>query len=440
MNGDLKLQYDVKAKELRAQLKKWENEWAAAHGGSKPGRRDIKDNPDIAEKYKEYARVRDAIAGKVPPPPPPPAKDGRSKRPAQPLPSETPLKRIKHSEDEHLLHTPAISRKLFSPSKVTSLGPTPQRDGQVLGLFDLLVEQELTTPSKRKTDGIRASPSKRGDVQATPSKRIINADDLGRTPTSNSRRRCLTATPSRRETRTPTSKSKIQFETPAFLKRHGGIMTGPGEDQAWDAPAPLKLPRKPLGRSLSEIVAGLRRAEEEALDEDLEALREAEDEEGAKRPVEEKARRRHSLDEEEGSSFDVAVEDDDDLDRNGRPLPVFKKKAPKRTTRRVDIKPTEMKRPRTNGSVHLVGGEEGTDDVDDESGQPDDDDDDDDDDDEKKHQAAKDGESRSRKEKVVKKAVRKVNEIAHANFKRLKLRNSGAKGGPGHNSRFRRRR
>jgi DNA replication regulator SLD2 len=32
-----------------------------------------------------------------------------------------------------------------------------------------------------------------------------------------------------------------------------------------------------------------------------------------------------------------------------------------------------------------------------------------------------------------------VNAVAHQNFKRLKLRNSGARGGPAHNSRFRRR-
>jgi hypothetical protein len=36
------------------------------------------------------------------------------------------------------------------------------------------------------------------------------------------------------------------------------------------------------------------------------------------------------------------------------------------------------------------------------------------------------------------KAARKVKAMAHQNFKRLKLRNSGAKGGPAHNSRFRR--
>ena len=40
----------------------------------------------------------------------------------------------------------------------------------------------------------------------------------------------------------------------------------------------------------------------------------------------------------------------------------------------------------------------------------------------------------------MKKAARKVNELAHANFQKLKLKNNGAKGGPGYNSRFRRRR
>jgi DNA replication regulator SLD2 len=40
----------------------------------------------------------------------------------------------------------------------------------------------------------------------------------------------------------------------------------------------------------------------------------------------------------------------------------------------------------------------------------------------------------------VKTAARKVGAMAHANFKRLKLRNSGSKGGVAHNSRFRRKR
>ena len=42
------------------------------------------------------------------------------------------------------------------------------------------------------------------------------------------------------------------------------------------------------------------------------------------------------------------------------------------------------------------------------------------------------------KDGKIKTAARKVTAMASQNFKRLKLRNTGAKGGPAHNSRFRR--
>ncbi len=58
----------------------------------------------------------------------------------------------------------------------------------------------------------------------------------------------------------------------------------------------------------------------------------------------------------------------------------------------------------------------------------------------KRKAAAKKGAETAKGEGVVKRAVRKVKATAHANFKRLKLKNTGSKGGPGHNSRFRRRR
>ena len=58
----------------------------------------------------------------------------------------------------------------------------------------------------------------------------------------------------------------------------------------------------------------------------------------------------------------------------------------------------------------------------------------------KKKAAANKGAENAKGEGVVKRAVRKVKATAHANFKRLKLKNTGSKGGPGHNSRFRRRR
>lgn len=466
MNEELTVLYEAKAKDLRAHLKTWENDWARTHRGSKPGRQDIKDTPDIgrltpvhigiwivshhvlaAEKYKEYNKVREILAGKAQP-----TTDGEArskKRKPEPTPSQTPLKRTRHAEtprrdrapDEELMNSPAVSRKLFSPAKVTSLGPTPQKDGRVLGLFDLLVERELGTPSQKNK-----RPAGQHNVHATPSKRIRSLDAEGdseqaRTPMSASKRHLANATmtpiKNRGEPncgRTPTSVSKLQFDTPAFLKRH--TLPTLGENDTFDMPAPLKLPRKPLVRGLSEIVASLRRVEEETLDDDLEALRDAENEEAggepARRPLpkpeepDSRARRLPLGGFDDEGMYDSPEEDKSR--RNGNPLAVYKKKAPKRTTRRVNIKPTWNKRPmdvpegsdglEANTAVEEVVGEQ----------------------DVPEACSASKVKTKAVKEGPVRKTVRKVNELAHANFQRLKLRNSGVKGGPGHNSRFRRRR
>lgn len=47
MDDKTKARYEAKSVELRADLKKWESDWADTHDGSKPGREDIKNNPDI---------------------------------------------------------------------------------------------------------------------------------------------------------------------------------------------------------------------------------------------------------------------------------------------------------------------------------------------------------------------------------------------------------
>lgn len=47
MDDETKAAYEEKSKDLRAELKRWENEWGQTHDGKKPGRQDIKDNADI---------------------------------------------------------------------------------------------------------------------------------------------------------------------------------------------------------------------------------------------------------------------------------------------------------------------------------------------------------------------------------------------------------
>ncbi|KAL3595102.1 DNA replication regulator sld2 [Fusarium poae] len=449
MDKDTRAEYENQSQQLRIDLKTWETEWAKSHDGQKPGRGDIKANKDIASKYKHYNKVRDILSGKIPIPSKEAPESAKGKLDG--LPAQTPTKQNKHIEtpaknrtqhhDEELMNTPAISRKLFSPTSVTSVGPTPQRDGQVLGLFDLLVEKELGTPS-RNDSAIKTGSARK--IDATPSKRSAATDDdeeerLGRTPMSSSKRQRLNhfMTPLKNKDRnhdavTPSSISKLQFDTPAFLKRN--TLPVLDENGDFDAPAPLRLPRKPFARGLSEIVASLRKVEEENLDDDLDALRDVEDggagEAKPKTFFPSKPKDNVPVYDNETQQLPLGGFDDegayDSPVEGDNPTRVYKKKGQKRTTRMAKMRPVRVKRPEDmaanpqsdveNDEVQ-AGGEDAGSDFDEIS--------------EKKPTQKKEG--------AVKKAARKVNELAHANFQRLKLRNHGSKGGPGFNSRFRRR-
>jgi hypothetical protein len=47
MDDQARAAYEEQSLQLRAELKKWEGDWATAHAGKKPGRDDIKQNRDI---------------------------------------------------------------------------------------------------------------------------------------------------------------------------------------------------------------------------------------------------------------------------------------------------------------------------------------------------------------------------------------------------------
>jgi DNA replication regulator SLD2 len=384
--------------------------------------------------------------------------------------------------------TPTI-RRLFSPAVPTSIGPTPQRDGRVLGLFDLLDENDESTPSRLRHENV-TRPSIQ--IHATPTKRtraemeIGSQAKLASTPQSTSKRvqeGTFTTPLKNRDPNTPGSRtsgtiSKLQFSTPAFLRR--APLPPVDENGHYVSPQPIRLPRKPIVRGLSSVVASLRRMEEEQLDDDLEALHDMENE--MANPVPPKV----TIKPTESSKTDDSLvadsqrpvllggfddeaqfdsEPEEQLGRNGQPLKVYKKKGQKRTTRKVNMRPTRAKRPQQpledgqsfsegpDAEVVLETQFDPTRTVDDEE-QLDLASDSD--------FAASDYEERSPRKKAkaskivpkkkevpvkepehenpIKKAARKVNALAHANFKRLKLRNSGAKGGPGFGSKFRRRR
>lgn len=248
--------------------------------------------------------------------------------------------------------------------------------------------------------------------------------------------------------------SKLHFDTPKFLRRH--TLSTVDENGDFDKPAPLRLPRKPLGRGLSEIVASLRKDEEDKADEDLEALREVEAEELGQ-PIPKKAPAKQGVEVEDSQHPQLPLggfddegqfdsEPDEGKDTNGQPLRIYKKKGQKRSTRKVNIKPTWNKRPPTTAQ------EKKDVDEDDEvvpktqfNDAPFDEDDNgisSASEAETKEKASKKRkkDTKEKKEGPVKKVARKVNELAHANFQKLKLKQGGAKGGPGYNSKFRRRR
>lgn len=534
MDTQTRAKYESQSQDLRADLKTWENNWAKTNRGKKPSRDDIKQNPDIgmhsalssftktrsniltraAQKYKQYSKIRDVLAGKISPGDldRPPRNERKRKQPeSSTLPPSTPSKRSKvfhtpsksHSQTLPVrspapsagLATPSISRTLFSPVVPTSIGPTPQKDGRVLGLFDLLAG----TPSRTKdtNPAVSATPSSKrhdNDTASTPGR-------LGRTPMSAGRfvhiQGLTTPLHERHRNavgkRTPSSSrsvSKLQFGTPAFLRRATAPLPPVDENGEWKV-GPLRLPKKPITRSLSSIVAGLRKIEDEALDEELDVLREMEMEEAGIAPPPKKAVPAPVESETLAVDGGAEVEDsqikeaeprlerpvllggfddenaydssaDEQLDR-GQPLRVYKKKGQKRTTRRSYLKPTRSKRPVDAAGdeedeeevvletqAKVAGGEEEP--VDGLMSGSDFDEDESDEDvaQKKKAKAKKDKKVKDKKDKekkgkekeegTVKKAVRKVKATAHANFKRLKLRQGGAKGGPAHNSRFRRKR
>ncbi|KFY83193.1 hypothetical protein V498_08244 [Pseudogymnoascus sp. VKM F-4517 (FW-2822)] len=302
---------------LRQELKVWEREFAAGNDGRKAGREDIKQNSHIAQKYKDYNRIRDILAGKIPakqlPKPKPrasePTAPRSSKRKSPSNTYGTPAKRraVVESHTPSQIHphpstsgpfdTPSANRLLFTPQKPRVIGPTPQKDGKFLGIFDAMPSGDEVSPLKQS-----AAPADAPSIQETPRK-SKNVDEAimatpsaarhERTPQSSSKRFLLDTfvTPLKRRrgsnegsakrasSLTPSSVSKLNLSTPSFLRRDNriGALAAISEDagDALSPPAP-RMPKRSLVRGLSSMLASLREMQEEALDDDLDALREME--------------------------------------------------------------------------------------------------------------------------------------------------------------------
>ncbi|ORY13299.1 DNA replication and checkpoint protein-domain-containing protein [Clohesyomyces aquaticus] len=466
---------------MRHELKAWEKLFASQHNGRKAGRDDIKANAAISQKYKEYGRIRDLLAGKAAPQTPSKATRRRKstadvdRTPRARAPTTTPRKRKLTDENDPVAGEEEIS-VLLSPHGPAMIGPTPQRDGIVLGLFDLLPAE---TPSKRRAVLGDAVPN----IIKTPSKGHNKEESEGsfesrgrveKTPMSSSKRFLLDrfVTPRKRkldDAGTPTSALK-GFSTPSFLRRDNVLVVVNEEDEETPRPAPWK--RRGLGRSLSSMIQSMKRQEEDRLDEEAEIMRELEMEaEGI--PVPKKQKVPDILVEDSqaamplgpdgaGASDDDSDKDDEDngQNQNGRPRKVWKKRGQKRQTRRVIMRPNFVKPP-PRAAAQVVGSDSETENPPVENvpttavsssktvGSDQEFSEDDDGSDyasdhshtpkqrktqPKRHEPESKTQpnDKAAKEGPVKAAARKVKATAHANFRRLKIKSStGAKGGKG---------
>ena len=429
----------------------------------------------LASKYKLYDRLQFSRSRR-PPDEATPSKKRHRVTVSNPPPSHhTPNKR---SKSTHVLPAPILdaydpptSTYLSPTAHRTSIGPTPQKDGQVLGIFDRLsTDPKSRTPSERNPQRLGA-----GAIQATPSKRPLDGH-VGLEPGSGIHKSPLGAsthfqlntflTPSANRilnSKTPSrnSVSKLLFEeTPAFLRRDsqrafpGKENDGLEDDISW-SPVAMRKPPRPAGKGLSALVKGLRDMEDEKLDEELEMLREMEGQFGPssnishpKVLVDDSQRPDMPL----GPDGGLESEDEEDVEkegqgRNGKPLKIWKKKGQKRTTRRVLMKPNVAKwKPEPAWKGEAESEEEDKQAVVEQTQittqRPNEDYEDELDNGEDANEA--EGGKKKTKKKVdgnkpgfVAK-VRKISATAHANFRALKIKNKQSKGKRG--ARFGRRR
>ncbi|CAL5866255.1 uncharacterized protein PFLUO_LOCUS462 [Penicillium psychrofluorescens] len=372
------------AVDLRAELKSWEKAFSSANNGKKAGRDDIKQNAEIAAKYKEYGRLKSLESSLARRENQRHEAQDRSKKRKHASPTGpeahvemTPRKSAKglfatpshkrttnaHPSQLDPYDSPSTLRKLFSPSThqpnmpapsplKAAIGPTPQRDGKTLGLFDLLSESggsaptpsgtkrantlaaAFRTPSKRKTVDMIPEAPEEEQQQETPrmartpasSTKQFYLANLFATPTTMRYAAMVEAEDHKEEEENispdlppPAAPGAPQSETPSFLRRsNSGRYPAATANQNGPGLSPI-VSRKPLhyaSKGLSHIVQGLRDMEEERMEDEWDVLRELE---------------------EEQEAGNVEIEDSQVPQKEHRPT--HKKKGQKRTTRRVIMRP-----------------------------------------------------------------------------------------------------
>jgi DNA replication and checkpoint protein len=149
---------------LRAELKIWERAFEKQHG-HKPTPADVKANSEISAKYKLYHKSFRTKTS---------SRDEKPKEKPVYTSSAHALKRItpqKRLRDDIL--TP--SKSIQVSDEIESVGPTPQLNGRVMGLFDGLKDQTPIGKRRKLTWGERlAEARKDSPKKSTPRRRSLS--------------------------------------------------------------------------------------------------------------------------------------------------------------------------------------------------------------------------------------------------------------------------
>jgi hypothetical protein len=232
---------------------------------------------------------------------------------------------------------------LLSPEGPAFIGPTPQRNGIAIGLFDLLPAE---TPSRRG-----ALADLELNIMQTPSRKDSETSLESRargekTPQSTSKRflldSFLAVTPNKRKLADATTPSSRGLATPAFLRRYNPLVKINEDEEATPRPAPWA--RRSFGRSLSARIQAMRQEEDDRFDEEADIMRELEMEaDGMPAPKRikvpeiqvEDSQAAMPLGPDRGLESETEDEAENGLGPDGQPRKIWKKRGLKRQTRRV---------------------------------------------------------------------------------------------------------
>ena len=167
MNDQRERKQDQEFKErLRAELKVWERAFEKENG-HKPTPTDVKANSEISAKYKIYHksfRAKSSSSARVE------TSNGKSEyvSASKALKQITPHKR--NQDDDSL--TPVKGVQVSDD--VETVGPTPQLNGRMLGLFDGIADSTPLTKRRKLNWGEQlAEARKNSPKKSTPRKRLL---------------------------------------------------------------------------------------------------------------------------------------------------------------------------------------------------------------------------------------------------------------------------